>query len=165
MYLSNGPGILYPMFGLAALTALVQALIPLVRVRAGIRGQIKTQDFALGESSSVPPKVSLPNRNYMNLLEFPVLLYVGCILAYVAVPVSASMLRLHGCSWPFVCYTASSTSRTTVFHTGPLHLVLAMSFLSCFGCKLASASCRARGPNPSLQQTSYGWLRQPSQVG
>ena len=99
MYLDNGPAILYPMFALAALTALVQALIPLVRVRAGIRGQIKTQDFALGESSSVPPKVRLPNRNYMNLLEFPVLLYVGCILAYVAVPVSASMVAL---AWVFV---------------------------------------------------------------
>ncbi len=35
----------------------------------------------------------------MNLLEFPVLLYVGCILAYVATEVSPSMVIL---AWAFV---------------------------------------------------------------
>ena len=96
---ANGPAILYPMFALAALTVFVQLLIPLARVRAGKRGEIKTDDFKFGESTSVPSQVSIPNRNYMNLLEFPVLLYVACLLAYVATQVSPSMLTL---AWAFV---------------------------------------------------------------
>ena len=84
---------------LAGLTLLVQALIPIARIRAGRRGEIRTADFKYGESSSVPSRVSIPNRNYMNLLEFPVLLYVGCILAYVATDVSPSMVML---AWVFV---------------------------------------------------------------
>ena len=95
----NGPAILYPMFALAGLTLLVQALIPIARIRSGPRGEIRTGDFKYGESATVPPKVSIPNRNYMNLLEFPVLLYVGCILAYVATEVSAPMVML---AWAFV---------------------------------------------------------------
>jgi len=35
----------------------------------------------------------------MNLLEFPLLLYVGCIVAYVATPVSSVMVTL---AWAFV---------------------------------------------------------------
>jgi hypothetical protein len=95
----NGPAILYPMFALAGLTILVQALIPIVRLRSGRRGEIRTTDFKYGESPTVPPRVSLPNRNYMNLLEFPVLLYVVCLLAYVATDVSPSMVML---AWTFV---------------------------------------------------------------
>lgn len=99
MNLSNNPAILYPLFGLAALTSGVQMLIPIVRVRAARRGDVQLHDFRAGESAAVPPLVSIPNRNYMNLLEFPVLLYVVCLLAYVAVPVSAAMVYL---AWAFV---------------------------------------------------------------
>jgi hypothetical protein len=95
----NSPAILYPMFALAGLTLLVQVLIPIARIRAGRRGEIRTADFKYGESPTVPPRVSIPNRNYMNLLEFPVLLYVGCILAYVATDVSPHMVTL---AWAFV---------------------------------------------------------------
>ena len=95
----NGPAILYPMFALAGLTLFVQALIPVVRMGSGRRGEIRTADSRYGESSTVPARVSLPNRNYMNLLEFPVLLYVGCLLAYVATEVSPVMVAL---AWAFV---------------------------------------------------------------
>lgn len=95
----NGPSILYPIFALAGLTLLVQALIPVTRVLSGRRGEIRTADFKYGESATVPPRVSIPNRNYMNLLEFPILFYVGCILAYVATEVSPSMVML---AWAFV---------------------------------------------------------------
>jgi hypothetical protein len=99
MSLANTPAVLYPLFALAALTACVQLLIPIVRVRSGLRGEVRPHDFALGEAPSVPPRVSIPNRNYMNLLEFPVLLYVACILAYIATPVTQFMVSL---AWVFV---------------------------------------------------------------
>ena len=53
-----------------ALIALVQVLIPVMRVSAGARGELRTEDFRYGESSGVPDRVRIPNRNYMNLLEF-----------------------------------------------------------------------------------------------
>ena len=107
MHPANGPAILYPIFALVALTAFVQLLIPLARVRAGARGEIKTADFKFGESATVPPHVSIPNRNYMNLLEFPLLLYVVCLLAYVATEVSMPMVAL---AWGFVALRAAHSA-------------------------------------------------------
>lgn len=59
----NDPRILYPLFALAGWTVIVLSLIPLVRVRAGLRKEIVVDDFKFGESASVPPHVSIPNRN------------------------------------------------------------------------------------------------------
>jgi hypothetical protein len=75
--------ILYPIFALAAWTFLVLLLIPFVRVRSVRRREIGPNDFKYGESSAVPPDVSIPNRNYMNLLELPMLFYVVSMVLYV----------------------------------------------------------------------------------
>lgn len=77
--------IFIPMFVLAAWTGFVLLLVPIVRVRAALRGTVVADDFKTGESASVPPEVSIPNRNYMNLLEVPVLFYVVCLLLYAIV--------------------------------------------------------------------------------
>jgi hypothetical protein len=76
--------ILFPMIALATLTFAVLLLIPLRRFRAGIAGQIRYDNFKYGESARVPPEVSIPNRNMMNLLELPLLFYVAC-LTYLAI--------------------------------------------------------------------------------
>jgi hypothetical protein len=75
--------ILYPMFALVLLTFSVLIQIPIRRFRAAYRGQVTVEDFRLGESANVPMTTSLPNRNYMNLLELPVLFYVLCLGLYV----------------------------------------------------------------------------------
>ena len=75
--------ILCPVFALAAWTFLVLLLIPFVRVRSVRRREIGPNDFKYGESQAVPPNVSIPNRNYMNLLEMPMLFYVICVVLYV----------------------------------------------------------------------------------
>lgn len=75
--------ILYPVFGLVALTFVVLIQIPIRRFRAAFSGRVTVEDFSLGESANVPPETSLPNRNYMNLLELPVLFYVVCLSLYV----------------------------------------------------------------------------------
>lgn len=74
---------LAPVFVLAAWTSLVLLLIPSVRIRAGLKRQIRPDDFKLGESDNVPDWVRLPNRNYMNLLELPLLFYVVCLMVHV----------------------------------------------------------------------------------
>jgi hypothetical protein len=88
----RNPAILYPMFALAFWTLVVLALIPVVRVRSAIKREIRADDFKLGESATVPAHVSIPNRNYMNLLELPMLFYVVCLLLYVT----------GGASWPTI---------------------------------------------------------------
>ena len=91
--------ILYPVFALAAWTLAVLMLIPIIRVRAGRRREIVADDFKYGEAPSVPKYVSIPNRNYMNLLELPMLFYVVCIVLYVTAGASMATIAL---AWSFV---------------------------------------------------------------
>jgi len=95
----QNPAILYPVFALAAWTFLVLLLIPFYRVRAGLRREIKSDDFKYGESATVPAYVSIPNRNYMNLLELPMLFYVVCVLLYVTAGGSYIAIKL---AWAYV---------------------------------------------------------------
>ena len=95
----HAPAILYPVFALALLTFLVLNLIPLARFRAAARREVTIGDFRYGESAAVPPGVSLPNRNYMNLLEQPVLFYVICVLIYATDAATPVMLAL---AWSYV---------------------------------------------------------------
>jgi hypothetical protein len=88
-----------PMGALAFLTFGVLLLIPIRRFRAGAARQIVADDFKFGESASVPGHVSLPNRNYMNLLELPMLFYVGSLMFFVAGRVDAVALAV---AWLYV---------------------------------------------------------------
>jgi len=88
-----------PMGALAFLTFGVLALIPIRRFRAGAAGQIVADDFKFGESASVPGHVSIPNRNYMNLLELPMLFYVGSLMFFVTGKVDTVTLAV---AWSYV---------------------------------------------------------------
>jgi hypothetical protein len=109
--------ILFPVLALAFWTIVVLTLIPLVRVRAARRRQVTVGDFRYGESANVPGHVSLPNRNYMNLLELPVLFYVVCIVAFVASAVTPLSV---GLAWAFVAlrlvHSAIHLSYNNVLH-------------------------------------------------
>ena len=102
--------ILFPMFALVAWTGIVLALIPIARFGAARNGQVVADDFKFGESASVPQAVSIPNRNYMNLLELPMLFYVVCALLYVSNAYSSTAVDV---AWAYV------TAR--VLHSG-IHL-------------------------------------------
>jgi hypothetical protein len=91
--------ILQPLFALAFWTSFVLLLIPIARFRAAFRRQVVSDDFKHGESGNVPPHVSLPNRNYMNLLELPVLFYVAGVLIYVTGGATPAMLMT---AWAYV---------------------------------------------------------------
>lgn len=90
--------IFYPVVALVFLTQAVLFLIPYKRITAGNRGLVTPKDFALGESARVPVDVSLPNRNYMNLLEMPQLFYLACILLYLTQRVDAIYV---GLAWAY----------------------------------------------------------------
>lgn len=75
--------IFQPLFALVALTYVVLLRIPYVRIRAARARRVRVADFKTGESAQVPDDVSIPNRNYMNLLELPLLFYVLLLSLYV----------------------------------------------------------------------------------
>lgn len=91
--------ILYPLFALAGWTFLILVVMGYRRIGAGLAGRVKAADFRFGESAAVPPEVCLPNRNYMNLLELPVLFYVVGLIIFMTGQQSAVQL---GLAWAYV---------------------------------------------------------------
>lgn len=88
-----------PMGAMALLTFLVLGFIPATRFRAVFTRQVTPDDFRLGESLRVPAHVAVTNRNFMNLLELPVLFYVAGLMYYVAGRVDQTALVL---AWIYV---------------------------------------------------------------
>jgi hypothetical protein len=72
-----------PALALGFWTFIVLIMIPIVRFHAVGQKQAKAKDFKLGESDNLPDYVRLPNRNYMNLLELPILFYFITIIIYM----------------------------------------------------------------------------------
>ena len=95
----NQAAIFFPVFALAAWTFAILLLIPYKRIKAVAQKQLVADDFKLGESKNVPPSVSLPNQNYTNLLELPILFYVICLVLYVTNTVDVAALYL---AWAYV---------------------------------------------------------------
>lgn len=106
-----------PMGALALLTFSVLLLIPLRRFRAAAGGLVKAEDFRFGESAAVPTHVSIPNRNYMNLLELPTLFFPVCLMFYVAQRVDFAVLAT---AWAYVglrfVHSAIHLTYNNVFH-------------------------------------------------
>ena len=88
-----------PMGALALLTFVVMLSMYRTRVRAVKTGQVQVSDFRFGESDAMPGHVSIPNRNYMNLLELPMLFYVVCLMFAVAERVTPAVLAT---AWAYV---------------------------------------------------------------
>lgn len=109
--------ILIPMAALALLTQCVLGLIPYQRVKAGRQRRVTVNDFKYGESANVPPDVSIPNRNLMNLLELPVLFYVACLTLFMTQGVDQWALIL---AWTYfglrLCHSAVHLTYNKVMH-------------------------------------------------
>jgi hypothetical protein len=91
--------LLLPVTALAMWTLTVLLLIPIARFKAGRAGQVTTEDFRFGESEAVPDATRLPNRNFMNLLEVPVLFYLAVVVAILLGQGDAWLLAL---AWVYV---------------------------------------------------------------
>src|ERR1700722_2619821 len=106
-----------PMGAMALLTFVVLLGVPIRRFRAGAKGLVKAEDFRFGESPTLPPDVSIPNRNYMNLLELPTLFFPVCLMFYVTQRVGVAALST---AWAYVALrTAHSAVHLTynnVYH-------------------------------------------------
>lgn len=91
--------IFLPFLAMGLLTFIVLGLIPQRRFRAVFQKHVTPDDFAFGESPAVPGHVALANRNYMNLLELPMLFYAVCLALFVTGSVTALAL---GLAWTYV---------------------------------------------------------------
>ena len=95
-----------PMAALVAVTFAVMLVMPFRRFRAAFARQVTAEDFRLGESARVPPEAAVVNRNYMNLLEAPVLFYAVCLAFYAAGEADRTAL---GLAWAYVALRALHT--------------------------------------------------------
>lgn len=88
-----------PVIVLVLLTMGVLGYTGYKRFSAGFAGRVRAGDFRYGETANVPSDVAVANRNFMNLLEAPVLFYTFCISAYVTHTVAPWLLAL---AWLYV---------------------------------------------------------------
>lgn len=75
--------ILIPAVALVGWTLSVLLLLPYQAFKATLSGRMRLDDLKLGVAASVLPSVSIPNRNFMNLLEVPVLFYFVSIVVFI----------------------------------------------------------------------------------
>lgn len=115
--------IMLPVLALALLTFIMLGMVPMRRFRAAFAGQVTPDDFKLGESDKVPAQVSLANRNYMNLLEVPILFYAVAVLFYVTGEVDALAVNL---AWAFVALRAAHSA----VHVTVNHVITRMSLFA-----------------------------------
>jgi len=112
-----------PMGALALLTFTVLLLIPARRFRAALAQEVTPDDFKFGESARAPGRVSIPNRNMMNLLELPALFYVAALMYYVAGRVTAPVLAV---AWSYVALRAIH-SAIHLTYNNVLHRLIAFA--------------------------------------
>ncbi|HYJ09846.1 MAG TPA: MAPEG family protein [Polyangiaceae bacterium] len=95
----SGERIFWPITTLALWTGFVLLVTAYGRIGAVLRGQLRSNAFKIGESPEVPKQLLVGNRNFMNLLEMPVLFYVVCISLYVTKNVDTASIWL---AWLYV---------------------------------------------------------------
>ena len=110
-----------PMGAMALLTFVVLGFIPARRFASVGKKEVSADDFALGESAKVPAYVALANRNYMNLLEVPVLFYIAGLMYFVAGRVDSTVMTV---AWVFVALRAAH-SAIHISYNNVLHRLVA----------------------------------------
>src|SRR5262245_58506019 len=94
----NDSRILYPVFAMFLLVAMV--LIYMARVRlAAVRNRRVRIEYYRAYQGDEPEDLRVVARHFVNLFEMPVLFYVVVILAYVTHQVNAWLV---GCAWAYV---------------------------------------------------------------
>ncbi|MBC7458762.1 MAG: MAPEG family protein [Bdellovibrionaceae bacterium] len=76
-------GLIYPLFAMFLLSAVILMTMFRSRIRAVKSGQIKVSYFKTYESSNLPEDVIKTARHFSNLFEAPVLFYVICVVGMI----------------------------------------------------------------------------------
>ena len=91
--------ILYPVFAMFLLVAVVLSRLRRMRFAAVRKGDVKASFYRAYPEGGEPEVLRVVSRHFTNLFEMPVLFYVGVILTYVTHQVSWWMI---GLAWGYV---------------------------------------------------------------
>lgn len=91
--------ILYPVFAMVLLVAIVLMRMRSMRFGAVRRNEIRAHYYRAFQGEDEPEPLRVISRHFSNLFEMPVLFYAGVIIAYVTHQVTYWLV---GCAWTFV---------------------------------------------------------------
>lgn len=95
--------LIYPMFGLFLITAVVLGLLFMGRKNAVVAGQVDARFYKTYQGDPEPKQLAQISRHFVNLFEAPTLFYVVCILGIV---VRVEAVYFHVLAWVYVAFRA-----------------------------------------------------------
>ncbi|MGA9854091.1 MAG: MAPEG family protein [Gammaproteobacteria bacterium] len=123
--------IFIPMMALVAWTFIIMLYMAYKRWSAGFAGRLKRGEFKVGESTDVPVDVRLAGRNFTNLFEMPLLLYVLSLALYVTHNVTQAILVL---VWIFVAlrvvHSLIHVTYNKIMHRFPIYAASSIVLLA-----------------------------------
>lgn len=109
--------IIYPMAALVFLTCLIGFSLGTSRLIAAFSGKVHPKYFRLMTGFDVPDHIAKLSRNFENLLEVPILFYVGCIVVLVTETTSSFFITT---AWVFFV-TRLAHTLIHITYNNPLH--------------------------------------------
>jgi hypothetical protein len=91
--------VIYPMFAMVILTAVVLVTLFRARVAAVREGRVSLAYFGIYQGAAEPESSAKAVRHFANLFETPVLFYVACLAAMITNVAGAAMQAL---AWAYV---------------------------------------------------------------
>ncbi len=117
---------IYPMFAMVVLTAVVLATLFRGRVAAVRRGEVSLAYFAIYQGAAEPESSARAARHFSNLFETPVLFYVVCLASMI---VNVGGVAMQVLAW---VYIAARVAHAYVHLGGNrIHHRLRVYFIGC----------------------------------
>jgi hypothetical protein len=91
--------LIYPMFAMVLLTAVVLVILFRSRVAAVRKGLVSAVYFRIYQGEIEPESTAKPARHFANLFEAPVLFYVVCLAAMIT---NCTTIAMQVLSWIYV---------------------------------------------------------------
>ena len=88
--------ILYPVFAMVLLVAIVLLRMRKMRFAAVRRGEVSVKYYRAFQDGEEPEPLRVVSRHFVNLFEMPVLFYVGVIFIHITHQASYWLI---GCAW------------------------------------------------------------------
>lgn len=118
--------LVYPMFVMVVLTAVVGVFTAVIRIRGAYTGKVDPRYFRLMGKYDIPDNIAKFGRNFDNLFEVPVLFYAASVTA-IALQISHPYLTAF--AWAFVAFRLIHSSiHLTYNHTIHRFAAFIMSF-------------------------------------
>ena len=95
--------ILFPLFGMAAITFITMFRLAYLRTGAVARRELDPRYYRVYQGDGEPEKIAANTRHLSNLFESPVLFYVAVIVAFVTDVSSSALVAL---AWIYVVIRA-----------------------------------------------------------